>query len=226
MEKEYPILKSNRGRPRNRPNQSVVERLMNATELLLQDNSYHDLTERQIAEAAGVNNRMIHYYFENKEGLIFAVIVDYWDKVRNKIKALDTIDPMTPSLTAHICKIMIDAYYDKPWIASIVISEFVQTRSSIKDRFLKRYGTPGSTLSRLTPVFERLIKGGAFDRRLSASFATLSVVSIMVAPLLLIQHPREIDSVLGGPKKNEWIDFVVDLFDRKFRTIETKETTS
>lgn len=168
---------------------------------------------------------MIHYYFDNKEGLLFAVIVRYWDEVRDKLKALDTIDPMTPSLTAHICTIMIDAYYYKPWIASIVISEIVRSHSSIKDRFLTRYGTPGSALTRLLPVFERLIECGAFDRRLSASFAALSVVSIMVAPLLLVQYPGAIDSVLGGPKKDEWIDFVVDLFDRKFRTIETKENT-
>ena len=56
------------------------------------------LTERKIAAAADTNEAMIHYYFDGKDGLLFALILRYYDEVAAKLNALDEIDPASSTL--------------------------------------------------------------------------------------------------------------------------------
>jgi AcrR family transcriptional regulator len=168
-----------RGRPRHHAKGRVVERLLDATELLLQEHNHYELTDRMIAATAKVNEAMIHYYFGSKDGLLFSVIVRCEDEISEKLKALETIDHLSPTVTREIFSILIDAYYAKPWVWRMMSSEFVQTHSAIKLSFMKRYGPQGQgLLVRLRRVFERLIERGIYDPRVNAAYAALSMFSL------------------------------------------------
>lgn len=216
--------KRSRGRPPGDAGKQVAQRLLDATELLLRTENIHSLSERKIAALAEVDDRMIHYYFGGKEGLLFSVFTIFCDDFREKLKALDRVDSMSPLVTRHICEILIDAFYAKPWIAKNLCAELTQPGSVIRDCFIKKYGATGSTMSYLQVVFERLIKCGVYDSSLKSSYATLCVYSTISAPFTLTPFKDEGDTALEELKKDEWIDFVADLFDRKFRALETKGT--
>lgn len=220
---DSPISKKIRGRPPISTKSQVMQRLLEATERLLREQNHLDLTERKIAAAAGTNEAMIHYYFGSKDGLLFELIARQSDEVLEKLKALDTINPVPQSVTRHIFKTFIDAYYAKPWIGKIMVSELARSGSTIKGLFLKRYGAHGMGLVHLRHLLSRLIDSGVYDSRINAEYAALSMFYILSAPLMLASLSGDIDVVLDNFKKDSWIDHVTDLFDRQLRTTERKD---
>ncbi len=61
--------KSNRAK-----DEGSVERILKATEILLQERGHEALTTTIIAEAAGVNIATLYKYFPNKHGILVAII--------------------------------------------------------------------------------------------------------------------------------------------------------
>ena len=113
-----PATKRSRGRPKIEANSQVVEKLLRAAELLLQKHGHLNATEKKIAEAAGVNEAMIHYYFGGKDGLLFDLVDRLAAGITGKFSALhSSTDWHQENPTRHIVKVLIDSYYAKPWIA-------------------------------------------------------------------------------------------------------------
>jgi AcrR family transcriptional regulator len=208
--------KRTRGRPRRDSNNHVVDRLLDATESLLRDTTHYELTERQIADAAGVHARMIHYYFSDKDGLIFGVMARYSDEISEKLQELNTLDPATPSLTRHIIKVVVEAYYAKPWIGKIGLSEFAKS-SNIKELFVRKYGTPGRGHIHVQRAFDRLVRLGVYDRDSDTGQAALCLFAIVLAPHTLATLVGDATAEMDQFKTDAWVDFVADLFDRKLR---------
>lgn len=52
----------------------AAEAILDAAEMVFAENGFHGATTRAIAEAAGANAALIHYYFGSKEALFEAVI--------------------------------------------------------------------------------------------------------------------------------------------------------
>ncbi len=193
-----------------------MNKLLDVTEDLLRTQSHHYITERKIAALADVSVPLIHYYFGGKDGLLFAVIVRYTDEVLVKLKALDRIDPMAVSPTRTIFKIFIDAFYTKPWIIRIALSEFAQPESAIKRFFMRKYGPQGQTLALLRRAFIRLIDAGVYDRRINPSHAAMSMMLIILAPFMFGPMLWSNGGGLEGLMGDDWIDYVGDLFARRY----------
>lgn len=202
-----------RGRPRNADKRQVVQRLMDVTEEMLREINHFDLSERKIAAAAGMSEAMIHYYFGGKDGLLFALILRYYDEIAERLQALDRIEPESPHVIRDIFRILIDTYYSKPWFARIVISEFAKGTSSIKDAYMEKFGPKGLGLARLRAVFERLMARGTC-RKVDAEYLARGMYSMLVAPFLLAPFAGE-EFDLNSVVHDEWIDYVADLFEHQ-----------
>ena len=215
------MLKQIRGRPRFAVKAQVIERLLDTTELLLYDYSYHDLSEQKIADEVGVNRALIHYYFVDKAGLLCSVIDRYRKDIFNKLDALDNIDPKSQSLTRDIIKTIVDAYYEKPWLTKIIVSELMRNDSVIMVSFLQRYGMRKVSLELIQNLFQKLVKFGVYDRNVNMSNAALNLLSVIIAPLMLAPLLHSIDLGSNEIKKDSWIDQVADLFDRQLRAADS-----
>lgn len=214
------MTKRTRGRPRNAAKAQIVEQLIEAADSLLRDHNHHDLTEMRIAEEAGVDKRMIHYYFGDKDGLLFEVIARRGDEVMERLKALDRIDAASPHVTRQIVEILVDAHYAIPWVAKTMVSEAGRSGSTIKEQFTKRFGPQEMGPAPLRRVIGRLIEHGVYDRRLDAGQASASVFFIITAPLMLASLSSDLGSVLDKYKTESWLAYVSELFDRQFRVTE------
>jgi AcrR family transcriptional regulator len=215
-----------RGRPRGTVKAHVIERLLDVTDDLLQQHSQFDLTERRIAAAAGVDDRMIHYYFRDKDGLIFAVIERYCDAVSDSLAALDAIDPRSENVTRQIYQILIHAYYAKPWIARIMASELARTRSPIKVLFTRKYGLEGQALVRVRHIFERLIECGIYASGVDAAQSALALFLMSLAPALVGPLFGNVGAESDWFKQERWLDYVAGLFDHDLRRHELRRLDS
>ena len=203
-----------RGRPRRVANRQVVDQLMQATEELLRQRSHIDLTEREIAAAAGVTQAMIHYYFIDKDGLLFDVFARHNDEIQDKLKMLQVIDPASKNLHHQIFRILIGAYYAKPWILKIIVSEVMREGSAITEFFKKKYGSERPVLEHLRKLFQRLIDAGVYDKKINISHLAVCIYSIITGPTLLVSVCDATCSLFEQCKSEEWIDYVASLFDR------------
>lgn len=214
---DSPTSKRNRGRPRNASKTRIVEQILEATDRLLHDHNHFDLTEQRIAEEAGVDKRLIHYYFGDKEGLLFEVIVRRGDEVMERLRALDAIDPTSDHVTRQILEILIGAHYAVPWIAKVMVSEAGRKGSTIKDLFTKRYGPQEWGPLPLQRAIRKLIECGVYSPRINVAQASASIFFMVTAPLMLASLSSDLASVLDKYKEDAWIGYVSELFDRQFR---------
>jgi TetR/AcrR family transcriptional regulator len=206
-----------RGRPRGTGKAHVVERLLDVTEALLQESSHFDLTERRVAAAAGVDDRMIHYYFRDKDGLIFAVIERYCDSLSDSFAELDAIDPKSKGVTRQIYKILVDAYFTKSWIARILASELARNHSPIKESFTQKYGLEGQALGRIRHTFERLIEVGIYDSNIDVAQSALALFLMSLSPVLVGPFFGNVGADRDWFKQERWLDYVANLFEERLR---------
>jgi AcrR family transcriptional regulator len=203
------------GRPKAQGKSQVVTKLVEAAELLLRDCPHFELTERKIAAAADTNEAMIHYYFGGKDGLLFEVMLRYYDGVIESLKALDAIDPYSKSITRDIIKIMTDAYYEKPWIARMVIAEFARGSSAFKDMYMEKFGTQGVGLGRLQRVIDRLVACGVYQPQVDTRYIGPAMYSMIIGPFLLVPFSKNPD--LDFLLRDGWGDYAANLFDCQLR---------
>jgi AcrR family transcriptional regulator len=184
---------------------------MDTTEILLRERSHYDLTEREIADAAGTTEPMIHYYFKDKNGLLFSVVLDYFNQISDQLKALDTIDPASKSITRDIIDIVVRAYYSKYWITSIAMSEFSRNKSPFRALFMDKYGPQGMGMRRLQQVIERLIESGIYGSSINPVYASLGLFSMIMTPFTMASL------ALNQLENDDWVNHVANLYDRQLR---------
>ncbi len=218
MSTDTPERKRGPGRPKSGDKSQVVMRLVSATESLLREVSHTDLSERRIAAAAETNEAMIHYYFGGKDGLLFEVMLRYYDEVLERLKALDAIDPASPSVTRDIFKIMTDAYYEKHWIAKMVVAEFARGSSTFRSLYMEKFGPEGVGLVRLHRILDKLMACGVYDHHANSKYIGLSMFSMITGPFLMAPFSGSA-GLAPDFELDEWVDYVADLFDRQLRVV-------
>ena len=71
---DKPEAERSRGRPADTASGALQAHLLDAAEELFAEHGYAATPLRKVAERAGVNPALVHYYFDNKLGLLRAVL--------------------------------------------------------------------------------------------------------------------------------------------------------
>lgn len=215
---EPPLPRRVRGRPRGAASARVTDQLLEATDRLLHECSHLELTERRIATEAGVDEAMIRYYFGGKDGLLLDLILRYCDEIEEQIGALGSFGPETPAVTQKIIAALILAYYGKPWILRIMISESTRRDSLIRSRFIERFGPVGAQGLVGRPVcqlIERLQQAGVYRRDFDPATTALSMLATISGPLLIAPLSGETEATLREFRGPAWLAHVTALFEAR-----------
>jgi AcrR family transcriptional regulator len=94
------------------------EALLDAAELLLAEVGYAGITTRRLAEAAGVNHGLVHYYFGSNENLLVRALERFTDGLIARQRDLYAADvPFVEKWrTAMRYLVSEDATYEKIWL--------------------------------------------------------------------------------------------------------------
>ena len=100
------------------PRSAAEDGLLDAAERLLVDVGYAGITTRRLAEEAGVNNGLVHYYFGSIENLLVRTLERFTDRLIARQRALYA-DPDIPFIekwrTAMRFLLSEDVEYEKVW---------------------------------------------------------------------------------------------------------------
>jgi len=103
---------------------SAEETLLDAAERLLVDVGYGGITTRRLAEAAGVNHGLVHYYFGSNENLLVRALERFTERMIERQRALYAVDePFVEKWrTAMRYLVSEDVRYQKIWMELSALS--------------------------------------------------------------------------------------------------------
>jgi AcrR family transcriptional regulator len=100
------------------PRQAAEEALLDAAERLLIDVGHAGITTRRLAEEAGVNHGLVHYYFGSNENLLVRALERFTERLIERQRELYASDlPFVEKWrTAMRYLIAEDVTYEKVWL--------------------------------------------------------------------------------------------------------------
>lgn len=113
-------------------------------------------TTQEIADAAGVNRALIHYYFRSREHLLEVVFQEAVAETRNKISEIfKSSEPFKKKISKYL-DVFIDRNIDYPYMQNFIITEITRTPEKEKEYFLrKRENLTKTILPQLTEEIEK-----------------------------------------------------------------------
>jgi len=202
------------GRPFKEEKRDVVRRLLTAAEKSLPEKTFQEITIAELANAADTTEGMISYYFGSKNGLFIALMEESMKSSAAKLKDLsENIQSMPGNPTKNLVDCMLQLNKMHRGAAKLILSERHRNDSVFKDLYNKY----GNSFSEIVNVISVLKEANSFSTSLNARYAALILMSI-------ITISDQWGGVLDGfgftheeLESDEWIDFITDIFDRKFR---------
>lgn len=151
-----------------------------ARELFLQ-HGFAKVTARQIAAAAGTTAAMIHYYFDNKDGLFRAMLQEaaapLYQLLADVLRADTGVPDFGKMIAAHLRTVAAN-----PWIATLVVNEVLAEGGQLRSVFIR--DVAGQMLPMLVELFERERRAGRIREDLNPRLTALSLLSLNIFPFL------------------------------------------
>ena len=112
---------------------AAEEALLDAAERLLIETGYAGITTRRLAEEAGVNHGLVHYYFGSIENLLVRVLERFTQRVTARQRALYAADVPFAEKWRTAMRYLVgdDVEYEKVWLELQALS---WNRSELRER--------------------------------------------------------------------------------------------
>ena len=115
---------------------AAEEALLDAAERLLVDVGYSGITTRRLAEAAGVNHGLVHYYFGSNENLLVRALERFTEGLIERQRAMYAAEmPFIEKWrTAMRYLVSEDVTYEKIWLE---LQALAWNNAAIRDRLVR-----------------------------------------------------------------------------------------
>jgi len=152
----------------------ATDALLDAAEQLLLEIGYSAITTRKVAERAGVNHGLVHYYFGSMEDLLLRVVERFTEALIERQKAMYAAETPFIEKWRQAMRFLdedADSGYHKVWLEMQAIGWNDQ---AVRDRLQHVHQ---QWIDVVTPAFERGLVELGVDRR---RFPVKAVVSLVV----------------------------------------------
>src|SRR5262245_8581311 len=125
------------GRPSAAPGPGAREALLSAAVELFAQHGVAATTFSMIAERAALTRAMLHYYFEDRDHLLDAVVRERMAPVIRQVWEPVTDDTPPAMLIRGVVERLLDGIERAPWIPSTWIREVLNEGGALRARVLK-----------------------------------------------------------------------------------------
>jgi AcrR family transcriptional regulator len=95
-------------------------------------------TTQQIADEAGVNRALIHYYFRSRDQLFKLVLDEAINETRQKVDSIFESDEAFKVKISKYLDVFIDRNAKYPYIQNFIITEIMQDPEKMKEHFSRK----------------------------------------------------------------------------------------
>jgi AcrR family transcriptional regulator len=167
------------GRPANLQTGELQAKLLDIAEELFAESGYAATSIRKIADTAGVNPALVHYYFGTKKDLLVTVMDRALEPMAGSIAALREGD----SLEAFdVARLMFDLVRQHPAMPRLIVREVMLSGGEIHAYFVKHFAP---RLGGAMPgVLGMQQAQGRLNPNLDPGIATLMLLGLCVFPFV------------------------------------------
>jgi AcrR family transcriptional regulator len=172
---------------------STKARILGAAEEVFAARGFEGASTREIAARAGVNISSLHYHWESKETLYFAVFRNIFDRIVDLLR--NTLGPLLAGEAKRDETIdaamgeLFDFFADNPNVPKLLVRRIVENEEI-------EVGIERDVLVPAWGVFSEWL--GRLGRRLSDEESRLFMLSVHSVMLVYLLDSRSYRSLLGG----------------------------
>jgi len=185
-----------RGRPAGDAGDDLRSRLLDVAEERFAEHGFAATSVRSIADEAGVNPALVHYYFGTKRALLTAVLDRVFEPIAAAMAELSTTgDATLPQLTQRLHA----ALEEHPALPRLVVREVMLSSGEFRTLFSRKYAPRLGGM--LPPFIERKQGQGQVRADLDPACLTLLVLSLCIFPFIarpLAEHVLGLDYGAAG----------------------------
>jgi len=200
------------GRPGENDATDVRAEILKVSEGLFADQGYAATSLREIADAAGVNPAMIHYYFGNKEALLRAVLEKAIEPLANMIEAMKHADAVAPEEIAGQLMTLVARHPKLPYL---IIREVMLPGGVMQEHFAQHLAP---RLGGAVPgLLEREASAGRIRKDLPSSIGAMAILSLALFPFIVRPVAEQVmDVQLGGDHLDTFRSQISEFVKRGF----------
>ena len=168
-----------RGRPIDTDQQDLKLTILASAEQLFTYKGYAATSIRNIADDAGVNPALVHYYFGNKHALLQAVLEH---SLKPMAKALADLNSSAQASVEEIAGLLISLAAEHPNIPRLLTREVLLPGGEMQDFFIKNLAPQ---LGGALPVLlEREKTAGRLPDSTDPAYASLMILALCFFPFI------------------------------------------
>jgi len=161
-------------------NSSTEKRILNAAMEEFADKGFFGARTQTIADAAGINKAMLHYYFRSKDNLYRTVLKTVFNKVFSQLKEIIFQESSIETRLNLIVDLYLDTFFQNPKLIYLMLRELVDGGERL-EQVLKDFNELN-----LTPF--KLLDQAAEDFEISREellHLFISTISMCLFPLII-----------------------------------------
>jgi AcrR family transcriptional regulator len=166
------------GRPAGSEPDTVRRALLHAAAECFLARPFAAVTIRQLAETAGVNPAMIHYYFGSKANLYIALFEEtvgpILERLTEAVSAGEDLDT--------VIGLYLHTLGENPWIPTLLLRDVLSGTSTLQEKFTERIAARAGGLIRTLVAHAQ--EQGRIREEVDPRLAALSLISLCVFPLV------------------------------------------
>ncbi len=190
----------------NRNEESVSEAgILNAARDVFMEKGMAGARMQEIADRAGINKAMLHYYFRSKEKLFDRVFVEAFKEFWPRVEEALLIDSPYQAIDS-IIEAYLKTFTQKPYLPNFILSELHRS----PDRFEGLMKETGVNPQLIVAFLSRLMENG-FLKQVDPREMMVNVLSLCIFPfaarplmirLLMANDEQEWEHFIQGRKRS------------------------
>ncbi len=163
---------------------STEKRILEAAKTVFHKKGFDGARMQEIADEAGINKALLHYYFRSKENLFDAVFSDAFTEFFRRLFSLisDTI-PLDEKIR-YICNDYITFMQQNPFIPVFILNGIQHNPEKVAALLQNSPNPPSAILKQVKIMMEAEGLHGIDHRQLIINIISLSVFPLVAKPLL------------------------------------------
>ncbi len=193
---------------------STEEKILAASKKVFITKGMSGARMQDIADEAGINKALLHYYFRTKEKLFEVIFMEAAQKFFPKINFIFESDMPLFEKIALICEQYITVMSENPYLPLFVLNEINQDPKNFLDKIWNKQGFPKP--QKFLEQIEEEVKKGTI-KKISPLHLLINLISLCIFPFVgkvMIQSINRLDEWqfrnIMIQRKNEVPKFIID----------------
>lgn len=202
------------GRPEGAAHREAVRAaLLTAARELFANRDFKAVSVRDIARAARVNPAMVHYHFDDKQGLYRAMLEETLGPMLRRLQAL-VEEPSAARGEVPLRELLagiMTTLAREPWVARLIVREVLAEAGPFRETFIREFAPRAG--GRLPKLLDRAVERGQVRADLDPTLGALSFMSLAVFPFIALPIAEK---VLGIRMTDNFVERLVAHTERLF----------